>query len=292
MPALTEWGPQLNPALQQEPKNMKKVGRSEEPCHPKTGFDCSQEYADCEVEDWHDGSFKRHTWGPNVKKQAHHEEWLGNGNGVVHSGDMCRTRCVGGTDTVTGKNGANRTYNSNMDSAAYGGMRENWGTDTKAQGTTHLASRGPGGGHSVHTNGNVDMLASGVETRATLTASGSTRHNIGKWTCNAEGGIGFGVNQGSNMRCYMRMEPDGTFHIQVTPQGKEGGNAVVKITPDGAVLVTSESTITVESKGTHTIKAPLLYVDAPIKTTSTIESDGDHTAPNFHGCADFAKSKC
>jgi hypothetical protein len=136
------------------------------------------------------------------------------------------------------------------------------------------------GRYSDH-NGEHHTYTSAITQHAT--AESIAFYSGGKTTINAEGGVGLGVNKGEARKVYMRMEPDGTFHIQVTPKGQEGGNAVVKIEPDGSVLVTSESTITVESKGTHTIRAPLLHVDAPITTTSTITSDGNHKAPLFVG---------
>jgi hypothetical protein len=285
----TKFSPLLNKELTQEPIAYKgKVPRGEEACNKNTGFDCKDQYADCEQYFGHDGSFSLTTWGPDPKKQAHHERFLANGTGEVNYGDGSCSRHVTGTNNFVGKNGGQESYNSNKDSAAYGGSRQNIGTDKQAGGK-HLA-RGPGGGYSRHTFGYMDSYAA-MRTDA-YSAGSSTSHNIHKHAVNAEGGIGFGVNQDSNMRLFMRMEPDGTYHLQVTPKGQEGGNAVVKITPDGAILITSESTITVTSKGTHTIKAPLVKIDAPIETTSTIKSAGNHTAPKFIGCATKAKSKC
>jgi hypothetical protein len=194
---------------------------------------------------------------------------------------MCRTRHVGGTDAVIGKNGSQETYNSNNDKACYGGCRTNIGTDGQAGGK-HLGGR-TGGGDSKHTFGNRDRLSS-ITTTATTTTSGSTSHNIGKQTINAEGGIGFGVNQDSNMRCFMRMEPTGEFHLQVTPQGTTGGNMELTITPDGNIKLTSVKSCTFEIDGTTTfqskqgmqIKSPSLSITGAHSGTCNIKHDGNY----------------
>jgi hypothetical protein len=63
---------------------------------------------------------------------------------------------------------------------------------------------------------------------------------------------------------WTRWEPDGTFHLQVKPSGGSGGNAWVKINPNGDVYVTSEKgNITIDAKNTLTIKANRMSVDVP-----------------------------
>lgn len=165
----------------------------------------------------------------------------------------------------------------------YNASATNIGTDGNQK---EMPQRGGGQCHQNH--GDAVSIVTGDSTAVYTGNRGE--YGSGNKTMNYEKGMCIGVNKGVERNVWTRWEPDGTFHLQVKPEGGEGGNATVKINPDGSVHITSETTITVESKGTHTIKAPLLKIDAPIKTTSTIESDGDHTAPKFHGCADKAES--
>jgi hypothetical protein len=117
-----------------------------------------------------------------------------------------------------------------------------------------------GGGEYCDRCGNGAEFGSGTKT-------GGNAQNIGwftpgKCTINAEKGVGFGVNSNENQNVWMRMEPDGTFNLQVKPAGSDGGAARIKITPDGTVKIISEKEVTIESAGKMNIKANKLNVDA------------------------------
>lgn len=204
---------------------------------------------------------------------------VGQGSGPgMETGSSC-------TRVNNDKNGFCDTNMGNVDQNHLGELSQKNGNDGNRKEVPEI-----GGGLHRQQHGDTADIVTGDST--TVYTGNRGEFGSGTKTMNYEKGLAVGANKGSEKNVWTRWEPDGTFHLQVKPEGGEGGNATVKINPDGSVHVTSETTITVESKGTHTIKAPLLKIDAPIETTSTIESDGDHTAPNFHGCADFAKGPC
>lgn len=59
---------------------------------------------------------------------------------------------------------------------------------------------------------------------------------------------------------------------------QSGGTATVNISPDGAINVTSKSTVTFESEGETTVKAPHVTVDTPeAKFTGNVVADGTIT---------------
>lgn len=269
------FGTPLNPAVKQKPTAYKKTPRGEEPMNPKTGWDGSDQYADTYCRDEHNSEFERKYWSPNPKKGSALEIFDGNGNGKWRGPDSCEYRVCNGTDNFHGKNGGIRTLNSNEDAAIYGGSRDIVGTDTKAGGK-HLG-RAPGGARYTESFG-YDAHYAAMKTEGYSAASGVTRNTLGKYVMNAEGGVGIGVNKGSSMKVFTRWEPDGTFHLQVTPKGQEGGNAVVKINPDGTILVTTVKTITMKAAQSMTIETPTLNIKANIKHTGNMKTSGIHVA--------------
>ena len=189
---------------------------------------------------------------------------------IVDSGGSIFTGTVGTkNDWLT--NGKTQTNQGLDDSKCFGHQKSEGGHDR-----TNISA-----GESRVINGDVATYTTGSTTIGS--AGDTSSFNKGKSTISAEGGIGMGVNKGSERKVYQRMEADGTYHLQVTPAGDTGGMATIKINPNGSVFVTSESTLDINVKGTMSIKAPLLTIDAPIETTSTIKSDGSHTASFYYG---------
>ena len=96
----------------------------------------------------------------------------------------------------------------------------------------------PGGGFYQDNGGKCVIYSVDTETYGTSANKGV--YTTGKYIMNAEKGVAIGVNKSTNKNVWTRWEPDGTFHLQVKPEGGSGGNATVKINPDGSVHVTSE----------------------------------------------------
>jgi len=106
----------------------------------------------------------------------------------------------------------------------------------------------------------------------------------GNMTMNAEKGVGIGVNKGSNQNVWTRWEPDGTFHLQVKPSGGSGGNAFVKISPNGEIQITTQNKCNIEAQKI-TLKANSMDVDIPsTKWKGNIKQDGRHDATIQTNC--------
>lgn len=144
-------------------------------------------------------------------------------------------------------------------------------------------SQGGDGGSCQCTAGNVADMGGGMNTQAT--SGNMSASTTGKMTMNAEGGIGMGVNKGSSMKGYMRIEPDGTFHVQVTPAGNEGGNATVKINPDGSIELTSKASMKMDVASGITMKTSKVTVDAAMHVTGAVTTDSSITSAGVHTAA-------
>ena len=268
-----KFGTKLNPKVPKEPTAYKnQTPRGEEPMNPQTGWDCSMEYADTFCRDEHNSEFERKYWSPNPKKGSATENFDGNGNGKWRGPDSSEITVVNGTANFHCKNGVIRTSNSNEDSATYGGSREEIGTDGKAGGK-HLKRQG---GAKAQFNFGYKSTYAAMHTEGYSTASGYAEHGLGKKIMNYEGGVGIGVNQSSNKQVWTRWEPDGTFHLQVKPEGESGGIAWVKIEPNGAVTINTKNTITIKAAKSMTIDTPTLNIKANIKHQGNMKTSGTH----------------
>ena len=225
-------------------------------------------YTDTHIERLPDGTYKA-TCITDGKELVEYMHSSGTGYKITSEGSVDETNT--GNKRTNTKGGSTSSIMEGSDSVTQGHTRFIGGTQKV------------NAGHHRETNGNETKFIAGIETTVSSQASGRSHNTLGKYIINAEGGIGMGVNKGSERKVYQRMEADGTYHLQVTPAGDTGGMATIKINPDGSVFVTSESTLDINVKGTMSIKAPLLTIDAPIETTSTIKSDGSHTASFYYG---------
>ena len=106
----------------------------------------------------------------------------------------------------------------------------------------------------------------------------------GNMTMNAEKGVGIGVNKGSNQNVWTRWEPDGTFHLQVKPSGGSGGNAFVRIDPNGDIFIESKQSCNITAKHIN-IKSKSMTVDVNnTQWNGKINQDGIHKDSRGHHC--------
>lgn len=262
-------------------KMFKGKGRQDDPLpddHP------SKLYANTRVERSHRGDLDITVYEAG---KEYREIWDATGNHKIIYPDGCIARGDVGTSVSKKTQGEINTCQYSSDSATYNHSRRVVGNLDTQQGLVK------GGGDHFETAGNKTEAVAGQKTSATMMASGRGEYHIGKKTMNAEGGIGMGVNKGSSMKVWQRMEPDGTYHLQVTPSGAEGGKMVMKVNPDGTILVTSEKTctfdiqndVTIKSGKTMTldasqgmsIKTPTLNIKANIKHKGSMKTSGTHT---------------
>ena len=135
-------------------------------------------------------------------------------------------------------------------------------------------------GRADQTKGNVVTLALGAETGGVAMASGKGTYCIGKHVINAEGGCAMGVNQGSSRKIYQRMEPDGTYHLQVTPAGDSGGNATIKIDPNGEITITSAKSMNVTAAQNINFDCATFNIKGNMTLKGNFNQQGVHTDSN------------
>lgn len=236
-----------------------QVGRQQDPLPPDYFAD---KYPDTMIERTHRGDLNITCYDPET---AAGEYWQWTGNHRIEYDDGSVATGTTGTNVTKNTQGSISTTQYSGDSATYNHSRQVIGNLDNQQ---ELMK---GGGAYSEVGGHKVKFCGGMETQATCMASGKSSHNIGKQTINAEGGIGLGVNKGSSMKIFQRMEPDGTWHVQVTPAGQEGGKMTLKVNPDGTILVTSEKSATFEIKGDINMKTDAqMNIDA--KAGMTIKS--------------------
>ena len=248
---------------------IETVHRSESP-NVGAKVDISDQRSTCHVITDEMGGFKIvATETPDPKKGgcSWDRTWDGGGTDTNPYGTTMTTYT--GCCSTSGKKGENTSINGASDVAKHNANATRYGNDGKTQ-----SDLPHGGGCHEENSGNRTSLDAGLST--TGGAGNSTESFTGKKTINAEGGVGMGVNQGDSKKVYMRMEPDGTFHLQVTPAGPDGGKAIVKIDPAGNIKIISESTISIEAAQSMTIKTPTLNIKA------NIDMQGDFTQKGYH----------
>lgn len=214
----------------------------------------------------------------NPKESGHYESqtWAGWMEQENPRGD--RFSGTTGCSVSSTKKGEIGSVNGPSDTAKHNAVRQIIGN---LDGQQDLAR---GGGFYSENSGNRSEGDAGMKTTWTARASGYGEYHVGKKTINAEGGVGIGVNQSSNKQVWTRWEPDGTFHIQVKPEGNEGGIAVVKINPDGSILIDTKSTITMKAAKSITIDTPTLNIKANIKQNGNFKQNGHHVDSSGPHC--------
>jgi hypothetical protein len=253
------------------------VTKGDRAADPIANDHIASEYANTHIQRWHDGTAKWHCFADGKEVI---EEHTYAGSGVKHTSDGSRMVTVTGNSNEYTKGSHTTTRHGNLDEQHRGQVR------TSNFAGTHLETYGDA--HAV--------LA--TKTEVTLRGSGKGHYHVqGKHTINTEKGIGMGVSNGTTPHLYHRMFEDGSYRLQVQPQGETGGVAVVDITKDGAITVTTDQThttiaqdkILIQSSVEIKLKAPVIILDGAVSTSGSVSSDGSHTATAFHGVADAAK---
>lgn len=266
-----EFGYNQIPALKQ-PDTVYKGRRKtdQDPVGPDDPEYCSDYYSDTFVNKTHRGDLEISCYAP---EKCYSEKWDFAGNHEITTNSGSKITGTTGTRADFNKQGsmsmtqgATQLMNYNMIRQLVGNLGDN-------PALAHL----PKGGGFYRENSGKDCVLCENQTKAVFGASGKGTYCLGKHTINAEDGVGIGVNKGPNKNVWTRWEANGTFHVQVKPQGEEGGNAVVKIDPNGNITITSAGTIYMQSASDTTIEAPTLNIKANVKLEGDMQQNGVHT---------------
>ena len=238
---------------------------------PKDAF--KNLYKDCEQERSLDGGLYIHSFASSYPAT---EDISPHGNGRFEHTDGCLSYSCTGTRNLNMKQGENRGCQYSAQYKIGNFCR----TEIGNGGGNPTANPGPvGGGDYNCTAGTRADWASSTTTNGRSANEGV--FTTGKYTLNAEKGVGIGVNKARQKNLWTRWEPDGTFHLQVKPTGDEGGIATIKIDPSGHITITSKTTLSIEAAESMSIDTPRLNIKADVSLKGELNQDGKHT--DSHG---------
>ena len=228
-------------------------------------------YSQTHIRKMQDGTYHAHdmTDGEELNEFASHGS-----SGYKHLPDGSYDENVTGNKRSTTKGGTTSTNHQTSDDKQRGFERGNVGHPDSQAGSQKTV------------NGDTDSFQSGTCCQSGGPKAGGFHpmevRNTDVGLYNGKGGIGDSVSNGPTKLSWVRQEADGSYHIQIMPQGEDGGVATVLINPDGSIKITSESTMSIETKQAMSIKAPTLKIEAKVSIKGNMTQAGNFIQDGVH----------